>query len=722
MRPPRLVAVNAGRTIVALLLLAATLPAARADNEWVLSSGTSGSWGTPTNWLIPMVPLSTDNVLIANGGTAVISTGTATALKLFIGGTATSGGLQIDGGLLTLGSELVMGSGSGGAGAVTQIAGGAAATSMTLGRGQGSSGTYLLSGGTLTLSGALVVGSGSDSRGRVTQTAGSVTASSLSLGSSARSAGSYVLSGGTLATSGPLLIAASGSTGVTGTVTLSGGVLRTGSGATIGSGSANSNAFAALEITDGTASLGNVTVRPNGRFSMTGGSGSANTFTISSGGTFSLANASLTVQSLSMSGSTAAASLTSGTIFSRGAATTSGVFNHSGGAFKPASLTVGANSLYALSGGTITATAAGTLALSLSGTLRLDGSGSIGPLSRITVANSRALFDQQQSGIDVDDLAVNAGTYRIAAGTLDIANSWTIGTTGTMDFANGSAAVTVEPGAAVNLSQGTIANSGSASLTILGTSAFLIVPRGFDPEASFANFSNEGTTYTVGSTLIVQNGRTVDLAGEVTDPIDTAGTINLTDATTVAADVSLASSGLITGVGELTVEGAALRGTGTVATDLIVASGSVAPGFSPGTLTLGGNWTLDPSSLLSIEIFGTSAGQFDRLVVAGTTTLSGSLAVTLGATLPLGASLTIIDNQSSSPVVGGFGSTVAAPWAGDLYTFSIDQAAGTGNDVMLTLTDISPVPEPAAAAFALAGLASMAAILRRRRDAVRREA
>jgi fibronectin-binding autotransporter adhesin len=707
--------------MVALLALAALLPAARADNEWVLSSGTSGLWGTPTNWLIPMVPLSTDNVLIANGGTAVISTGTATALKLFIGGTATSGGLQIDGGLLTLGSELVMGSGSGGAGAVTQTAGGAAATSMTLGRGRGSVGTYDLSGGTLALSGSLVLGVGSGSRGRMTQTGGSVAASSLSLGSSVGSAASYILSGGTLTTTGPLSIGSSGSTGVSGTFTLSGGVLRTGSATTVG-------ASTVLDITGGTASLGNVTVRTNGRFFMTGGSGSANTFTISSGGTFSLADASLTVQSLSMSGSTAAsstvASLTSGTLISRGAATTIGVFNQSGGTFGLTSLTVGTNSFYALSGGTIassaTETAAGTVALSLSGTLRLDGSGSIGPLSRITVANSRALFDQQQSGIDVDDLAVNAGTYRIAAGTLDIANSWTVGTTGTMDFANGSAAVTVEPGAAVNLSQGTIANSGSASLTILGTSAFLIVPRGFDPEASFANFSNEGTTYTVGSTLIVQNGRTVDLAGTVSDPIDTAGTINLTDATTVAADVSLASSGLITGVGELTVEGAALRGTGTVATDLVVASGSVAPGFSPGTLTLGGNWTLDPSSLLSIEIFGTSAGQFDRLVVAGTTTLSGSLAVTLGATLPLGASLTIIDNQSSSPVVGGFGSTVAAPWAGDLYTFSVDQVAGTGNDVMLTLTDISPVPEPATTAIALSGLACAAAMLRRRRTAVRR--
>jgi hypothetical protein len=302
----------------------------------------------------------------------------------------------------------------------------------------------------------------------------------------------------------------------------------------------------------------------------------------------------------------------------------------------------------------------------------------------------------------------------MSGGTLGITKAWTLGSSGTMDFAGGTAAVTVSPGAVANLSQGRIISSSNASLNVLGPSTLLIFPRGFDPAAEFASFSNEGTTYTAGSTLIVQNGRTIDLAGSFSDPIDTAGTINLTDATTVAADVSLASSGLITGTGQLTVVGAALRGTGTVSTDLRVESGAVAPGFSPGTLTLGGNWTLDPASILSIEIFGTAAGQFDQLVVAGATTLSGSLAVTLGSALPLGACLTIIDNQSSTPIIGGFGSTVAATYDSDLYTFSIDQAAGTGNDLMLTLTDISSVPEPATAALGVAVLAGIVATARRR--------
>jgi fibronectin-binding autotransporter adhesin len=670
--------------------------AAQADNEWTRNPATAGSWDTATNWLIPLLPMPTDNVLIVNGGTSVISTGTATARTLVLGGTSSSGGLRIDGGLLTLGTELVMGSGSAGVGAVAHTAGSVTGTSMTLGRGRGSRGTYDLSGGTLTLSGSIALGAGIGSSARMTQTGGTVGASTLSLGVGASSGGTYVLSGGTLALSGPLSIAASGVTGVTGTFTISDGVFRTGSSTTIGSGSAAFNAFAALDMTGGTASLGGVTVRPNGRFSMTGGSGSANVFTVSSG-TFSLSNGSLAVQSISTAGS-AVGSLASGTLISRGAATIGGTFSQSGGTFGLASLAVNANSLYSLTGGTIassaTGTTSGTTTLSLSGTLQLDGSGVIAPLSRITLSGSRALFDQRQSDITVNDLAVNAGTYRISAGTLGISNSWTLGTTGTMDFANGAAAVTVSPGAAVNLSQGSIVNSGSASLTILGTSGFLIVPSGFNPSTAFGSFVNEGTTYTVGSTIIVQNGRSIDLAGTVKDPIDTAGTINLTDSTIALADVSLASSGVITGVGSLTVEGAAVRGKGVVTTDLVVASGTVAPGFSPGTLTLGGNMTLDSASRLSIEVFGTSAAQYDQLVVGGITTLSGSLAVTLGAALPVGLRLTIIDNQSSSPIVGGFGSAVSAVWASDIYTFSIDYASGNGNDMTLTLADVSPTSPP----------------------------
>lgn len=544
---------------------------------------------------------------------------------------------------------------------------------------------------------------------------GTVQVASLAVGSGPGSVGSYALSGGALTVSQTLAIAASGSGG-RGTFTLSAaGVLRANATIMSGTGSAIGG-VGSLLVTGGSASLGTTLIGRGAMLDVSSGAATAGTLTSGSGATLRIGGGTVTTSSLPVSAGGRVV-LEGGVLASSTMNAMAGSISQSGGMHIPRLIQIAPGGLYTLTGGTLRVGtgATGSSLLNLSGTFRLDGPGSLdtGKIS-MTLTSGKGLFDQRQSDVLVGDLSVSYGTYRMSGGTLGITRSWTLGSSGTMNFAGGTAAVTVSPGVVANLSQGTITSASNASLTVLGTNTLLIVPRGFDPEASFAEFSNEGTTYSAGSTLIVRNGRSINLAGSFPDPIDAAGTINLTASTKVAADVSLASSGLITGTGQLTVAGAALRGSGTVATDLRVESGAVAPGFSPGTLTLGGNWTLDPLSVLSIEIYGTNAGLFDRVAVAGSTTLSGSLAVTVGSGLPLGATWTIIDNQSSLPIVGGFGPTAAATYAGDVYTFSIDYAAGTGNDVMLTLTDIFSVPEPSTAALAVAGLAGIGAALRRR--------
>jgi len=77
-----------------------------------------------------------------------------------------------------------------------------------------------------------------------------------------------------------------------------------------------------------------------------------------------------------------------------------------------------------------------------------------------------------------------------------------------------------------------------------------------------------------------------------------------------------------------------LGGSGIVQGN-VTSSGTVAPGNSPGTLTIGGNFTQTSAGTLEIQI--ASQAVFDRLVVGGTATLGGTLDVMPdGGTLALG--------------------------------------------------------------------------------------
>jgi len=70
--------------------------------------------------------------------------------------------------------------------------------------------------------------------------------------------------------------------------------------------------------------------------------------------------------------------------------------------------------------------------------------------------------------------------------------------------------------------------------------------------------------------------------------------------------------------------GAMLKGAGTLIGD-VINQGTVAPGSSPGTLTIAGNFTQTGTGDLQIEVASMSV--FDQLVVTGTATLGGTLDV-----------------------------------------------------------------------------------------------
>ena len=158
--------------------------------------------------------------------------------------------------------------------------------------------------------------------------------------------------------------------------------------------------------------------------------------------------------------------------------------------------------------------------------------------------------------------------------------------------------------------------------------------------------------------------------------------------TQTAGTTNLGSGGILHG--GIEVQGGSLVGAGTVRGDVVNAS-VVAPGNSPGCITVNGNYDQSSDGDLNIEIAGpTACTGYDRLIVNGNVSLNGTLV--LSVTPPfipgVGHSFTIIENDGSDVVSGTFvglveGATLTGGGGAD---FTISYVGGTGNDVVLTPT------------------------------------
>jgi hypothetical protein len=130
---------------------------------------------------------------------------------------------------------------------------------------------------------------------------------------------------------------------------------------------------------------------------------------------------------------------------------------------------------------------------------------------------------------------------------------------------------------------------------------------------------------------------------------------------------------------------------------------TVAPGASPGILTINNNLTLQSGSTLSIELNGPTPGTgYDQVVVNGTVDVTGStLAATLGFALGATDKLYIVVNDDLDVVMGRFnglndgdtitfpgGSTAQINYFGDF----VGQTLSGGNDIVIH--NFQPVPEP----------------------------
>jgi hypothetical protein len=289
------------------------------------------------------------------------------------------------------------------------------------------------------------------------------------------------------------------------------------------------------------------------------------------------------------------------------------------------------------------------------------------------------------AGFDVNDEDfVNAGTFTVDASSgtgasVGPGSDGTLVNTGTMSFDQSArlkgpvlnqGAIDIADGKVASSFGDSCADAGSrvkndSGGSINGTGSGYLEVRHYEQGA--------GTTSGSAPVRIPCGDLSYTGAGAGTVQVDGAGTPmtgNLAAGQTLRI-VGSVNSGTFTSAGRIT-------GGGTINGSL-ENSGVVAPGESPGTLTVTGSYVQTGGGRLEIEVAGTGAGQHDVLALGGTASLGGTLAL-----LPSGGyadSAAIGDSVSfltyGGSAIGQFASTTVNPAlsCGKAFATSIDEGA-----------------------------------------------
>ena len=342
------------------------------------------------------------------------------------------------------------------------------------------------------------------------------------------------------------------------------------------------------------------------------------------------------------------------TLNNAAAATVSGAITGTGRLIKDGvgSLTVtgtlGYTGLTIVNQGTLAVDAPNTLAgLTLNGSGTLAGSGALtvsGPFivsgNSKTLGGSGALLTQ---GTSLVDLGGSTG------GTLTLTRPWT--NSGTLNL-GGDETLALD-----GLAGASLTNAASGTLLLLTTSATAV-----RASTGTAVINNQGT-------LLKANAGSTDLGSAGATSFGNSGLINVSGGTlgvlgtfTQTGVIEVGSGATFLAVGLTNGAGGELRGNGSIGVtggSPLLNQGLVSPGGTGvvGALTLTGAVNLTGGTL-AIDLAGTSAGSFDRLITTGPTLqLGGALVATLrGSYAPANADFMPVLLVSGS-VAGSFAST-----------------------------------------------------------------
>ncbi len=424
--------------------------------------------------------------------------------------------------------------------------------------------------------------------------------------------------------------------------------------------------------------------------------------------------------------------------------------------------TGGGGTSYLVNAGTLTLS--GTITSAATGrSVSLRGNGN-GFITGNMTTGSGAWFVSKDAGSGTWTLSgtnTYNGTTSVSAGTLQFAkraslyNSTTASWTATNIFVNNGGTLAFNVGGANEFTTSdidTLKALGSATGGFLnGSSLGLDTTNASGGTFSYATpiTNTNSNTNAVGLTKLGLNTLSLSGANTYTGPtnvnagilaITATGAISGTTLVKIANGATLDVSAF-NGLGNFAVGGAqtvndngtvsgnlnvsgTLSGSGSVTGTVTALTGSIiAPGNSPGTLTISSDFALQSGSHLAFELGTTSPGGSDQLAIAsGNVTLGGSLDLSLLGSYVANPSdvFTLILDGGASPVAGTFSNvtpidaTTGTITLGGGQQFLINYAAnldggGVANDVTAML-----VPEPGTCAVLLAGASLLMARRRRR--------
>ncbi len=244
------------------------------------------------------------------------------------------------------------------------------------------------------------------------------------------------------------------------------------------------------------------------------------------------------------------------------------------------------------------------------------------------------------------------------------------------DAANSSFTGVIEnyasAGGGVTTGAGKLTKVGAGTLTLSGISTY-----------------TGATTITAGTLALTLTG---SIANSPTIDVQTAGTL----------DVAGVTGGFSVATGQT------LKGNGSVIGPVAVL-GTLAPGASPGTITMNNSLTFGSASTLALEIGGTTAGQFDQVNGITNLTLDGTINVTLfGAFDPAPGNSFDVLNWSGTLNSAGFN------LATDLVLPALTGGKAWDTSAFLGTGALSVVPETPVPSLVMGSLAMLGMARRRR--------